>query len=954
MAVIGHAEIVVTAITKNFERQLKDSMGSISKSMSSKAGRSIGDGFVDGFNRSRATNMFGKLSDGLRSLAPEAESARKRFQSLVRTGYTLQGALGVIAGAISSVVVSIGPLVASLLKAAQAGAVFANIFATLMVAMRVGKAAFGDIAGAVSQAINPTSGLGKSVAELRREFKKLKFDAEEAALSVTEAELDLEKAREGLARVADLAPNNRLRREAQLEVEKAELALRKAKRESKNLEADVAKGPQALQTGGGGDPFADLNKFQREFAEYLVSLNPKFEELEKKLSKAFLPPLQRAVEILMKEIFPILEKRLPAVAKVTAEAMEGIAIKIAGPKNAAKIDEILTNMLPNITTIGEIFGNILDIILSIVVATDDLAKKFLTAVKEKTDEWVKSLNDGLADGSLKKFFDDAGVEAEKWFKIVGNVFGGFQNLIKLTTGPGSAGEEMLTWFTEASEGFKNMFAEDPDGGKKFFRDAMINAKAVFGAIGEFIKAFLNVADNPNIKVTFDRLAKGAPAFEEFLDKVIDAAPSFATLLTNILDIVNALTDGDQISSFFDTLNIGAEGLKDTLEKPFVKNFLDDLGPLFASLSALGVLLDVVKFGFQVLIGYMAFFALKTADMFAPLRANLAGIRGFFTANAGKLLKGAGWIGVILTLVGLIDSLYNKFEDFRGVVDATMGSIGESFSGLGEEIGALFDAIFGGDGVLGSFSSLEVIIKDVLGLIIPFVGGIISAVVDVVSTAVKFITSIVKSIRDVISPIVEGVKALLQGNLSGLVGIGMGIVNIFVGAAQGILNGIITLANSGLNIINGIITSIANSPAGQAARSAGLDISAAKLKPIPLFDFTSAVSRGVKKFLDSQTSVTTKPKNFTTADRAVRDMALGGTVLPSTGGTIVRVAEAGRPERIEPLDPNGLSDRDKALISAMTTSTGITMNVYPSAGMNEKALANEVSRQLAFEIRRGGF
>jgi hypothetical protein len=70
--------------------------------------------------------------------------------------------------------------------------------------------------------------------------------------------------------------------------------------------------------------------------------------------------------------------------------------------------------------------------------------------------------------------------------------------------------------------------------------------------------------------------------------------------------------------------------------------------------------------------------------------------------------------------------------------------------------------------------------------------------------------------------------------------------------------------------------------------------------------------------------------------------------------MVTVAEAGRPERIEPLDPNGLSDRDKALISAMTTSTGVTMNVYPSAGMNEKALANEVSRQLAFEIRRGGF
>jgi hypothetical protein len=167
-----------------------------------------------------------------------------------------------------------------------------------------------------------------------------------------------------------------------------------------------------------------------------------------------------------------------------------------------------------------------------------------------------------------------------------------------------------------------------------------------------------------------------------------------------------------------------------------------------------------------------------------------------------------------------------------------------------------------------------------------------------------------------------------------------------------LNGIITLANTGLNIINGIITSIANSPAGQAAKKAGLDISAAKFKPIPLFDFTSAVSRGVKKFLDSQTSVKTAPKGFTSADRATRNMAMGGTVYPSEGGTIVRVAEAGRPERIEPLDSNGLSERDKALVSQLSGGGGSTINVYPSAGMDERALATEVSRQLAFQIRRG--
>lgn len=958
MAVIGHAEIVVSAITKNFEKQLKQSMGSINKNTSSRAGRAIGDGFADGFNRSRANNMFGKLSDGLRSMVPEAEMARKRFQSLVRTGYTLSAVLGIVAGAVSSVVVSIGPLIASLLKASQSAAVFLNILTTLQVAMRVGKAAFGDIGSAVSQAIKPTNGLGKSMAQLRREFKRLQFDAEDAALSVSRAELELQKAIQEAARVQDLAPNSLIRREAELAVEEAELALRRAKRESKDLNKDVNKGPQALQTGGGSDPFAELNEFQRKFAEYLVSLNPKFKELQKRLSKAFLPPLQRAVEILMKEIFPILSKRLPAVAKVAGEAMEGIAIQISGPENAAKIDQILTDMLPNIKIIGGIFGNILDIILSIVTATDDLAKKFLTSVKEKTDEWVKALNLGLEDGSLEKFFNDAGIEAAKWGQVIKNVFDGFGNLIKLTTGPGSAGEEMLNWFTEASAEFKNMFAEDPDAGKRFFRDAMINARAVLGAIGDFIMAILGVADNPNIKVTFDTLAKGAPAFEEMLDKMIDAAPSFAELVVSLIEIANILTDSKQISAFFDTLNIGAKEFKTFLESPLAKALLDNLGPLFATLSAFGVLFDVLKFGFQVLVGYLAFFFASASGAFKPILDVVQKLGGGMKI-LGTALRFAGWIGVIISVIAIFTDLYNKFEDFREIVDQTVAGVGEAFNGLITELMALFGTLFGGEGIGGIMSFLEPVIKNVLGVIVPFIGGVIEFVINTVSTAVRFITSLVKSIFDVIRPIMAGIKAIFEGDvLGGLVAIVMGIINIIVGLVQGIINGVISIINGFLGFVNGIISSIANSGPGIAAKKAGFDVGNLKIGMIPLLDMTGAISRNVTSWLNKRSSVTKAPSGFRGADAAerasIRGMELGGTVFPSDGGTIVRVAEAGKPERIEPLAPNGLSERDMALITELSGGGSPTINVYPSAGMDERELAELVSRRIAFEVRKGAF
>lgn len=87
------------------------------------------------------------------------------------------------------------------------------------------------------------------------------------------------------------------------------------------------------------------------------------------------------------------------------------------------------------------------------------------------------------------------------------------------------------------------------------------------------------------------------------------------------------------------------------------------------------------------------------------------------------------------------------------------------------------------------------------------------------------------------------------------------------------------------------------------------------------------------------------------------LARGGIVRPSRfgGGTIVEVAEAGRPERVEPLDPSGMSKRDRAMIDYLTggQTSGTTINVYPSAGMDERDLAAKVSRVIAQQMRKGG-
>jgi hypothetical protein len=83
------------------------------------------------------------------------------------------------------------------------------------------------------------------------------------------------------------------------------------------------------------------------------------------------------------------------------------------------------------------------------------------------------------------------------------------------------------------------------------------------------------------------------------------------------------------------------------------------------------------------------------------------------------------------------------------------------------------------------------------------------------------------------------------------------------------------------------------------------------------------------------------------------LAKGGIIPATPGGVLATIGEAGRPERVEPLDPDGLSKRDRAMIAMLAgPAGGISITVNPSPGMDERELAALVSRQLAFQLRKG--
>jgi murein DD-endopeptidase MepM/ murein hydrolase activator NlpD len=89
------------------------------------------------------------------------------------------------------------------------------------------------------------------------------------------------------------------------------------------------------------------------------------------------------------------------------------------------------------------------------------------------------------------------------------------------------------------------------------------------------------------------------------------------------------------------------------------------------------------------------------------------------------------------------------------------------------------------------------------------------------------------------------------------------------------------------------------------------------------------------------------------------LAKGGVVAPSVGGTMAMIAEAGKSERVTPLDREGFTPAERQMLETLQASVGGSggggdiYNVHPAPGMNEAHLADMVARRVSWKRRRGG-
>jgi len=684
MAVVGDAQIIVRAITTNVASDIQNGFRGLDK-IGSSAGKNVTNSFNKELKKLGDDTSIARLHRSLGGLAPGAQAASKAFHSLVRTGFFLQSGMGALAGSLGAVVGGIGALIGVAGGAAPAIVALGGAFGSLIVGMQVAKGAFKGIGSALSQLQKGGGGGGqnsqkaiedamKSLAQVveanqkkivaannrirqaqlnlnaafkagREEIQQLGFEAESAALGEKKAAIDLEKAREELARAQDLPPNSRARREAELAFQEAELNYRQAKDRNSDLAAEqerlaksgvegtdavisarqeLADAEENLRDtvveslraqedaqnrlndainnkngGGGADPLKGLTESQKVFVNYLYKdVLPALFTLKEAASDSFLPVLQQQMERMFSGgLFERLRDGIEGVSKGLAVAVTNFTDVLMQESVLEDFSSFFRTSAELLPRFGTIFGNVFGSVLTLLDAVAPVTKNFVGFLESKSAAFKNFLDVRAESGLLTGFFYRASELAARFGDVFGNIFGGIGKMIQSNIGPGSGGDMLLTWLQTATQGFANM---DTTALTMFFKGTSANLISMMDTLGNFFSAIIAAGADPAVSKFWEILQSGIGTFRHVVMESVKTAPFLATIAQRLGEILAIFMDSGSITAFLDVFGYVVAGFENLFRA--MQPLLNILGPVFAAISAVAMSLKLMNNGFKIIVG----------------------------------------------------------------------------------------------------------------------------------------------------------------------------------------------------------------------------------------------------------------------------------------------------------------------------------------------------------------
>lgn len=1012
MAVVGHAQINVDAVTTGFKKSIRNALSDADK---------------------------------------EAIKVYDSVNALIEKSYYIQGALVGASGAVASLAGGLFALGSQAAAATPALIVLPSIFSAMGQAAITAKLAFGGLGQAIGKAfkqktggggvdkmpgllqamdsateryrnaVNRTNKAEARLNEVRKEaaerIEQLKFGAEDAAISEKKAGLELQKARESLARAQDLPPNSRARKEAELAFQEADLNYRRAIDKNSDLKKEVAEvtadGTRSAEEevenskevvaakdalteatydekraddaktlakkkladaekgiggggGGGGDPFAGLNESQKKFAKFIVDLKPKIDELKESAGKNLFPKLEIAIQNLVDKLFPSLNKILADTGTALGDAAIDFSKIVTEADNLKNLNTVAGTNKDTIGKLGTVVGNLYSTFLSLLSAADPLVRRFTDWVVTLTDGWKASVEARNQTGKLTKIFNDAGDVAAQLGRIISNIGGAFLEMGKAAAGPGSGGQMIFDYLEEATEKFKTFAKTTNEDGSlaEYFRVVSENFTKVLDIIGKVAGAIMRTGNDKGTGQFLDSISKAVDVLAGALGKLSEggAGGAFGKFIEQMAEFIAHTTEAGSLKMYFGIMTAALSLLNKVLSNPIAQKLLIIAAAAHASRTAFRTLNKSVEVfskyltgdkinikqlitkikGFGPAIGALSgnFKAARAMQMsyFASLKMTIgytkigaAATKAWTAIQAAFTAVMATTVGPILliivgivALIAIVVVMYKKFEWFRDFVHAVWDGIKTATEVYWNALKMAFDIVW--SFIIGYIQTGWTIIK----LIFEAFKIVFNLAWDGIKLYFNIVWGIIKTAisfgwNNIIKPIFTAfgtVFATVWDGIKGAFTTTWDFIKDAIQKGKAVFDGIGEAIKTAFKTAFNFVASIWNKTVG-------------KLR----FEVPSWVPGiGGKGFDVPQ----------------IPELAEGGIIKPIPGGTLARIGEAGRAERVEPLDPDGLSKRDKAMIKLLAGNTGggVNITVNPSPGMDEVELASLISRQLALQLRRG--
>jgi phage-related protein len=397
--------------------------------------------------------------------------------------------------------------------------------------------------------------------------------------------------------------------------------------------------------------------------------------------------------------------------------------------------------------------------------------------------------------------------------------------------------------------------------------------------------------------------------------------SFKAIFDTIGKFVGAL---GSVQSFFVRLILGGMqfgGVIGTLLGTLGRVGLFLTGPwgiaIAAAVTALTWFFTQTEVGKKLFKGFLDFLGSIWTGITDGWNALVTGISSALS-GFGKFFQDT-WNGLVAFFKPMIDGFAIAFQTAWAVIKAIIDIIVAVFTIAFVGIGWVVQGVW--NGIKANFEFMWNLLKPVVEGVQKFFEPIFKGIGDFIGTVWKGIQIGFQRFIDWIKPPLDALFGFFKTVFDNIKNFLKGVINTYIGFAEGFVNFFIRGLNFIIDRINTIKLAIP-----EIMR--------------PLFGGKKEIGFNITRV----------------AEVSLPRLAKGGVVYPSSGGSMVTVAEAGRPERIEPLNPNGLSDRDMAIINKLSGTSGpqIQVTVNPSAKMDERELAMQVSRQIAYEIRKGGY